>query len=1079
MVAPVATPSVQSLWSSLQRLSQDSRMLRLHTPLGRDVLLAESLHGEEGIDSGFRLQVSALSLDAALPLKSLLGQPVLLELLADASGSLRPFHGHVTAAELCGADGGLARYRLTISPWSDFLALGRDSRVFQDMSVPDIIDAVFSTWDGKGRLAPLWRIDADRSLYPVRSLATQYQESDLAFVRRLMSEEGLFGFFEHSGDAGSAQLGSHTFVIADSNDAFRPNPQATVRFTQPGAVMTADSIDRWRTETRLRTNALELRSWDYRSRDLRTVSASAAGEVELRSSDIPGVYAYTTLEHGERLAERQLQALEADKVVHIGAGTVRSFAPGTTFALREHSKYDGADNSFLIVRVRHLAHNNLDANTVSALAQRLGGDPVGALNLRELEYSLHASGKRIAERPVYRNSIEAIDAALPYRSSTQDGHGRLLHPRPTVQGQQTAIVVGPPGAPVHTDRDHRIKVQFHWQRGSASHSRLEHPAPDGHSGAPADDSAGTWVRVATPLAPIAGANWGSHALPRIGQEVLVDFLDGNIDRPVVIGAVYNGQGQADAQGNAVGGGAGAATGNAAAWFPGASGAHAHAAVLSGIKSQAMRDSAGGAGAYSQLVFDDSADEARIALQRHATAHGGSAELNLGHLRHQSDNSRLGPAGFGAELKTEHALALRAGRGLLVTTDPASHGAGALDAAPAQKQVEASHALHLSLAETAQKHNARLLEEATPDKLAAIAAVAHAAEVLGATANGAGGTAGGDGIATAFSEAQLQLSTPSGIAALTPASAVVTAGASTGIGAGQDINFSVQGSAYHTVKGGISLFTYGKASAPDKPNGETGIRLHAASGKFSSQSQSGPTRITADKGITVASVTSSVTVAAKDHVLLTAQGAYIRLEGGNIAVHGPGTMRFKASMKELTGPQGSTPTLPHMPNAAALGNFMELNYRWDDMLPMVGAPYTVLFDNGKSISGKLDANGFARIENVPPMGASVIYGEDERDAVPRKKIKPNAVFGAAPTTDEEAQRILEQYLAQEAEHYKSNYFPDEIEEMTNAMDADGSVELDYDYHVDDYLYEDEDSEEARGAERSYRQIHDAGDEGEPA
>ena len=986
-------------------------MLRLHTPLGRDVLLAESLHGEEGIDSGFRLQVSALSPDASLPLKSLLGQPVLLELLADARGSLRPFHGHVTAAELCGADGGLARYRLTISPWSDFLALGRDSRVFQGMSVPDIIDAVFAAWDGKGKLAPLWRIDADRSLYPVRSLTTQYQESDLAFVQRLMSEEGLFGFFEHRGDAGGAQLGSHTFVIADSNDAFRPNPHATVRFTQPGAVMTADSIDRWRTETRLHTNALDLRSWDYRSRDLRAVSASAAGEVELRSSDIPGVYAYTTREHGERLAERQLQALEADKVVHIGAGTVRSFAPGTTFSLHEHSKYDGADSSFLIVRVRHLAHNNLDANTVSELAQRLGDDPVGALNLRELEHSLHASGKRIAERPVYRNSIEAIDAALPYRSSTQDGHGRLLHPRPTVQGQQTAIVVGPPGAPVHTDRDHRIKVQFHWQRGSASHSRLEHPAPEGHSGAPADDGAGTWVRVATPLAPIAGANWGSHALPRIGQEVLVDFLDGNIDRPVVIGAVYNGQGQADAQGNAVGGGAGAATGNAASWFPGASGAHAHAAILSGIKSQAMRDSAGGAGAYSQLVFDDSAGEARIALQQHAKAHGGTAELNLGHLRHQSDNSRLGPAGFGAELKTEHALALRAGSGLLVTTDPASNGAGALDAAPAQKQVEASHALHLSLAETAQKHNARLQDgatpEAAPDKLAAIAAVAHAAEVLGATANGAGTTTGGDGAAAAFSEAQLQLSTPSGIAALTPTSAVVTAGASTAIGAGQDINFSAQGSAYHTVKGGISLFTYGKVSAPEKPNGETGIRLHAASGKFSSQSQSGPTRLTADKGITVASVTSSVTVAAKDHVLLTAQGAYIRLEGGNIAVHGPGTMSFKASMKELTGPQSIAPELPALPHPANVGNDIELNFQYDDLDAVPNAPYVVTFASGAVRKGTLDNKGHAVLTNVPPGEYAVEFGEDPRDWSPPPEPEPEY---KKPEIREQAERAIREARA---------------------------------------------------------------------
>jgi type VI secretion system VgrG family protein len=469
---PLSAGSIQALVS---RFTQSSRVLRLHTPLGEDVLLAESLHGEEGIDTGYRLSVSALATDAALPLKSLLGQPVLLELLAGPFRGTRPFHGHVTAAEMTGADGGLARYTLTIEPWTAFLALGRDSRVFQDKTILDIIDAVFSAYDGKGRLTPAWRLHVDQALYPVRSLTTQYQESDLAFVRRLLNEEGLFGFFEHTGDPASATLGTHTLVIADSNDAFRPNEQTTVRFTQPGAVMRDDSIDRWRTETRLITNAIELRSWDYRSRSVRAVAAAAPETVELRSSDVPGAYAYTTRAHGERIAERQLQSLEAGKIVHVGAGTARTFTPGTTFALDGHDAYGGADNRFLLVRVRHLAHNNLDADTASTLARHLGDDPIAALNEEVLAASLHASGPGIAERPVYRNSFEAIPAATRYRTSQVDGHGRLLHPKPTVQGQQTAIVVGPPGAPIHTDRDHRIKVQFHWQRGTASHSRLELP----------------------------------------------------------------------------------------------------------------------------------------------------------------------------------------------------------------------------------------------------------------------------------------------------------------------------------------------------------------------------------------------------------------------------------------------------------------------------------------------------------------------------------------------------------------------------------------------------------------------------
>ena len=176
----------------LSGLTQATRLLRLTTPLGADVLLAECVRGEEGLSLGFRFQIAALSTDAAIALKSLLGQPVLLELLTAADrDQLRAFHGHVTTVEMAGANGGLARYNLTVQPWTAFLGLGRDSRVFQDMQVFDILDAVFAAYQGQGKLAPAWRFDlVDRGIYPKRSITTQYQESDLAFAERLMHEEG-------------------------------------------------------------------------------------------------------------------------------------------------------------------------------------------------------------------------------------------------------------------------------------------------------------------------------------------------------------------------------------------------------------------------------------------------------------------------------------------------------------------------------------------------------------------------------------------------------------------------------------------------------------------------------------------------------------------------------------------------------------------------------------------------------------------------------------------------------------------------------------------------------------------------
>lgn len=898
---------VSNLLASLTRYTQDTRLVRLSTPLGID-LIAECVRGEEGISQGYAFKIDALCSDAHISLKSLVGQPALLQLLtAPGDDELRPFHGHITAVELSGANGGFARYILTIEPWIAFMSLGRDSRIFQEMNVFDILDAVFRRYQAKARLAPAWRFDiVEQSVYPKRSITSQYQESDLGFVERLMHEEGLFYFFEHIGDACSPALGSHTMVIADHNGAFKPNLQAVVSFTQPGAVMKVDSIDRWRSETRLVTNTIQMSSWDCRALNDRPVSAAAASHEapSLTSRDTPGAYAFCSRDHGQRIAENQLQALEASRRMHVAAGTVRTLSPGTTFTLHGHARFDCAHSddarTFAIVRVVHLMNNNLSADLRCGVVSLLGQGAVAAAS--PWESGLHGAGA--GQRPLYRNRVNIILNSIPYRSAGADDHGRLLHPRPTVRGQQTAIVVGAPDAVIHTDRDHRIKVQFHWQRGVASHSRLSHPAPDGHTGAPGDDTAGTWVRVAT---PVAGANWGSNMIPRVGQEVLVDFIDGNIDRPVVIGCLYNGRGQVDAQHNQVNQGAGAATGNAPVWFPGENGGHAHPAALSGIKTQAMQSSQTGSGAYSQLVFDDSPGQARLALQRHAKAHEGTAELNLGHLGHQSDNQRLHPVGFGAELKTSESAALRAGKGMLLSTDKRSAAGGTqLDAQEAQAQIEASHQLQVDVATLAQKHNARIKDEPEPVTMVALAEMGHSVSVVKRADEdrGANGNGGGQGKAAAYGEPHLQLSSPAGIVVTTPSGAMLASNTSSSISAAQDINVASQGNALSAVVRGISLFTYGKANNEEKPNQEVGIKLHAASGKVSCQSQSDATKLVADKALTVASVTKGVTIGAEEHVLMTAQGAYLKLERGNIMIHAPGRVDFKASKKELTVPKSS-------------------------------------------------------------------------------------------------------------------------------------------------------------------------------
>jgi type VI secretion system secreted protein VgrG len=716
--------------------TQNERLLRLRTPLGAEVLLAEKLSLQEHIGpapqtaAGFRAEVFALAADTHIELKSLIGQPALLELeLADAS--LRPWHGHITQAALVGSDGGLARYRLVIEPWLSFLAQRQDSWVFQGQSVKDIIDEVFADYQAQGKLTPAYRWSlADEAVYAERSLCIQYQETDLAFVQRLLLEEGLYCWWEHSAGSGDT-LGTHTLVIADHDGAFTPCKQPRVRYTQASASLKEDSLTRWRGTAAVHTAALHQASQDYRSNgaavalreQTQTAVNAAANLAHLSLTDIPGLYAYEDSAQGQRLALRQMQALDALRRTARASGTLRQAAPGTQITLAEHPLHRGKGGGnndadrFTILAVHHKARSNLRADHKAQVMSLLG-----AIQSEQADHARGAPGlANASEEPVYSSTLHLQPAAVPVRMARLDANGQAadlpdvrLHPRPSVHGVQTALVVGT-GEPVHTDRDHRIKVQFHWQRGQNASHRLDHNAG---SNAPATDQAGTWVRVSEAW---AGANWGANFIPRVGQEVMVGFIGGDIDRPVVIGAVYNGQGQANAQSNQAGGGAAGSTGDAPAWFPGdkAKGqlqAHQHNAVLAGHKSQELASSASGSGGHNQLVFDDSPGAGRIELSTTSAA----TRLQLGQLLLQTDNQRLNPRGHWADLHTQAWGSLRAGSGLLISAHARAGGSLGtsmqIDTREPQAQLDQARELAHTLAESAHKHKAKLTAE--PDVIGA-------------------------------------------------------------------------------------------------------------------------------------------------------------------------------------------------------------------------------------------------------------------------------------------------------------------------------------------------------------------------
>jgi type VI secretion system secreted protein VgrG len=988
---------------------QNERLLRFHTPLGRDVLLAERVRVTEAIGpgadgqapAGARIEVEALSSDTHLELKALQGQPALLELLTQQSRTqLRPWHGHVTAVTLLGSDGGFARYRIVIEPWLGMLAHRRDSWVFQDMTVMEILDEVFADYQGQGRLMPAWRYDlADPSVYPQRSLCVQYQETDLQFVQRLMREEGLVCWWEYQGDPGGSDLGKHTLVIADHNGAIQPNRHPRVRYTQSHVSLPEDSLIRWNRARRVHTASLTLASRDHRSVSLRpqAVEGVEVTVPELQLHDVPGGYAYETNDQGKRCATRQMEAFDALREQVQGRGSWRTAEPGTRFTLLDHPVHDGTNSrrdEFIITSVVHRARSNVagDAKARLAAPDALVRNPEDGIN----------QIANASDEPEYQCELTAQPSRLPVRMGNLDEHGLpdpRLHPRPTAVGVQTALVVGL-GEPVHTDRDHRIKVQFHWQRGGSSSHRLAHPNGDN---APASDASGTWVRVGE---AVAGHNWGSNFIPRLGQEVLVGFEAGDIDRPIVIGVVYNGLGQPDAQGNQVAAGAAGAVGSADAWFPGSKNegklqAHQHTQVHAGYKSQELSASQGGFGGYNQLVFDDTPAEGRIELYSSTD----QTRLQLGHLLHQVDNRRLQHRGHGADLATAAWGAVRAGMGQLISAHkrPASVQASKqIDVREPINQIDLGQQLIHTLAESAQQHKAKTADE--PDVIGAkrpdtgrqlpaekgMYATLDSIETT-ATHDGQEGDeehiGGGHGTVPAWGRADLVTAAPAGIGTFTPANTILTANQTVTISAGQDIQQIAQANHATAVKDAAILYTYGKAQNPTKPNKETGIKLHAATGNVQTQSQTGATKIAAQKRIHVVSTHGKITIAAPKHVQLFAAGAAIRLEGGRVSNTGPGSVLYKASLKIFNSPGANVPyVFPGLVKGKEVKRepgTLKLHHRYVDigqeaLEGVKQGPWKVIDALGKVHRGVLDGKGKATVAGLPAGLAQVFFGPDPRD-----------------------------------------------------------------------------------------------------
>lgn len=462
-------------------------------------------------------------LEALSPKNSLNPTDVLGKLATvklETAHGVRYFNGHVVQFDLTGESGRFYHYRLVGRPWLWLLTRTADCRIFQDKKLPDIIKEIFSKYPAAAFE------DRLTQTFSQQEYCVQYRETDFNFVSRLMEQEGIYYYFEHHEDR-------HVLVLADAASAHQSTDgYESIMFEQGAAGIgnaEADVIYSWQYSSEIQPGAYVVTDFDFKRPQAQLKSLTRApfehDQAEGEMFDFPGAGLYTQPDAGKRYSRLRLEEMHAQHQQYGGAGNARGLTCGNLFKLAGHFRDDqNAKDLLVVASTIHLEDDRNESN-----------DGKGT------SFSCHF--KAMASQTAFRTP--------------------RLTPKPHVQGPQTAIVVGPSGDEIHTDEHGRVKVHFHWDRYGKK-----------------DENDSCWIRVSHPW---AGQGWGAVSIPRIGQEVIVDFLEGDPDRPIITGRVYNGESKAPYP------------------LPGG-------AVVSGIKSNTHKGSG-----FNEMSMDDTAGKEKITI----------------------------------------------------------------------------------------------------------------------------------------------------------------------------------------------------------------------------------------------------------------------------------------------------------------------------------------------------------------------------------------------------------------------------------------------------------------------------------
>jgi type VI secretion system secreted protein VgrG len=458
--------------------TQDGRLIAIDTPLGKDVLLLQELTGSEAMSRLFNFRLRLLSVNRAIPFDGIVGQRVTIRINL-TEGEERCVNGFVSRFAQSGSDERFTHYQAEVVPWLWFLTRTADCRIFQNKTIPEIIKQIFTDLG----FQDVKDLTQGKQLTTPREYCVQYRETDFNFVSRLMEQYGIYYFFEHDAK-------KHTLVLVTPGYRHQPCPQqAKVRYGYERPERLGEGIlTDLHMEQELRPGKYALTDYNFKT-PATNLAANAASVVKVGGNqkyevyDYPGEY--LNRDQGTVLTRIRMEEEEATHVVIRGAGTCRPLVPGHRFDLVDHYRRD-VNKSYVLTEVQHSA------------------------GVGESYYSLGAG----AVGELYSNTFACIPDTVPYRPLR-------ITPKPVIQGPQTAVVVGKAGEEIWPDEYGRVKVQFHWDREGK-----------------ADEDTSCWIRVAQNA---AGKRWGMVFIPRIGHEVIVDFEEGDPDRPIIVGSVYNAQ----------------------------------------------------------------------------------------------------------------------------------------------------------------------------------------------------------------------------------------------------------------------------------------------------------------------------------------------------------------------------------------------------------------------------------------------------------------------------------------------------------------------------------------------------------